>query len=29
VYDAKKLAVDVAGIVERAKRRPATTAGQQ
>ena len=29
VYDAKKLAVDVAGIVERAKRRPATSAGQQ
>jgi hypothetical protein len=29
VYDAKKLAADVAGIVERAKRRPATSAGQQ
>jgi imidazolonepropionase-like amidohydrolase len=29
VYDAKKLAADVAGIVERAKRRPSTSAGQQ
>jgi imidazolonepropionase-like amidohydrolase len=29
VYDAKKLAADVAGIVERAKRRPATSAGRQ
>ena len=28
VYDAKKLAADVAGIVERAKRKPATSAGQ-
>ena len=29
VYDAKKLAADVAGIVERAKRRPSTSAGQK
>jgi len=29
VYDAKKLAADVAGIVDRAKRRPATSAGQK
>jgi imidazolonepropionase-like amidohydrolase len=29
VYDAKKLAADVAGIVERAKRRPSTSAGPQ
>ncbi|MFM8536076.1 MAG: hypothetical protein ACKOEC_21280, partial [Acidimicrobiia bacterium] len=29
VYDAKKLAADVAGIVERAKRKPATSAPQQ
>ena len=29
VYDAKKLAADVAAIVERAKRRPSTSAGQQ
>ena len=29
VYDAKKLAADVAAIVERAKRRTSTTAGQQ
>jgi predicted amidohydrolase YtcJ len=29
VYDAKKLAADVAGIVERAKRKPTTSAQQQ
>jgi imidazolonepropionase-like amidohydrolase len=29
VYDAKKLAADVAGIVDRAKRRPSTSAGQR
>ena len=29
VYDAKKLAADVAAIVERAKRRTSTSAGQQ
>ena len=29
VYDAKKLAAEAAAIVERAKRRPATSAGQQ
>jgi hypothetical protein len=28
VYDAKKLAADAAAIVERAKRRPPTSAGQ-